>query len=213
MLGTLRKFSRGKLAGLLVVIIIIPFVFWGMGSVFTGGNSNNVAKINKNNISVQDFMEHIKRSNIDLNAIKRNIDKNILDEFLSQLISLKIIEMEINDLSLLFTEDSLLKNIIKDKKFLNENKSFSRILYEKYLIENNISSVSYEKKLKESQLENKLFEYVGGGIIPPKFLIKNLANALPKIAISIISFCLSDSLELMQKEYLFYFSYKVSNYF
>ena len=31
MLGKLRSFSKGKLAAVLVAIIIIPFVFWGMG--------------------------------------------------------------------------------------------------------------------------------------------------------------------------------------
>ena len=30
MLDKLRNFSKGKLAGVLVGIIIIPFVFWGM---------------------------------------------------------------------------------------------------------------------------------------------------------------------------------------
>ena len=43
-------------------IIIIPFVFWGMGSVFSGGNTNNVAKINNEIISTQDFVNYINRS-------------------------------------------------------------------------------------------------------------------------------------------------------
>ena len=46
MLGKLRNFTNSKLAGVLVAIIIVPFVFWGMGSVFSGGNTNNIAKIN-----------------------------------------------------------------------------------------------------------------------------------------------------------------------
>ena len=39
MISKLRGFSNSKLAGVLVGIIIIPFVFWGMGSVFSGGNT------------------------------------------------------------------------------------------------------------------------------------------------------------------------------
>ena len=46
MLNKLRSFSNTKLAGVLIAIIIVPFVFWGMGSVFSGGNTNNIAKIN-----------------------------------------------------------------------------------------------------------------------------------------------------------------------
>ena len=57
MLGKLRSFSKGKLAAVLVAIIIIPFVFWGMGSVFSGGNTNSIAKINSYNVSTKDFSE------------------------------------------------------------------------------------------------------------------------------------------------------------
>ena len=64
MLGKLRGFTNSKLAGVLVAIIIVPFVFWGMGSVFSGGNTNNIAKINNNSISTKDFIDHINRSRI-----------------------------------------------------------------------------------------------------------------------------------------------------
>jgi peptidyl-prolyl cis-trans isomerase D len=36
--------------------MIIAFVFWGMGSMFSSGNTNNIAKINKTNISTQDLL-------------------------------------------------------------------------------------------------------------------------------------------------------------
>ena len=63
MIGSFRNFAKTKFAGLLVFIMIIPFVFWGMGSMFSSGNTNNVAKINNSNISTQDFINHINRSN------------------------------------------------------------------------------------------------------------------------------------------------------
>ena len=59
MLNKLRSFSKGKLATILVAIIIVPFVFWGMGSVFSGGNINSIAKINNFNISTKDFVNYI----------------------------------------------------------------------------------------------------------------------------------------------------------
>ena len=45
MISKLRGFSNSKLAGVLVGIIIIPFVFWGMGSSFTSGSKNIVLKM------------------------------------------------------------------------------------------------------------------------------------------------------------------------
>ena len=61
MLKNLRGFSNTKLAGVLIAIIIVPFVFWGMGSVFSGGNTNNVAKINNKSISTQDFLQYVNQ--------------------------------------------------------------------------------------------------------------------------------------------------------
>ena len=172
MLGKLRDFSRSKLAGVLIAIIIIPFVFWGMGSVFSGGNANNVAKIDNKNISTQDFIEYVNSSRINPDDLRNNLDKNILEEILSQIISLQLLKMEIDDASLIISDQILFNKIIKDKKF-QENNKFSRIKYEKFLLENNSSAVEYEAKLKDSELQADLFQYISGGVISPKFYTKN----------------------------------------
>ena len=101
MLNKLRVFSKGKLATVLVAIIIIPFVFWGMGSVFSGGNTNSVAKINNYNISTNDFVKHINNSKINNDIIRENIDNNILEDLLRDLVSSSIIDIEIKDLNLI----------------------------------------------------------------------------------------------------------------
>ena len=45
MLGPIRKFSSTIYAKILLSIIVIPFVFWGMGNVFGGGSKNIVVVI------------------------------------------------------------------------------------------------------------------------------------------------------------------------
>ncbi len=173
MLGKLRNFSKSKFAGLLIAIIIIPFVFWGMGSVFSGGNTNSVAKINNENISTQDFIEYVNETRLTPEMLKENLDKNILQEILSQIISTTLLSLEINELGLIASDKFLFNNITNDKKFLDESGKFSRIKYEKFLLENNVSAVTYEKKLKDANLQNNLFKYVSGGVKSPKFLIEN----------------------------------------
>ena len=80
MLGQFRKFSSSVYAKVFLFIVAIPFVFWGMGDVFTRGNTNNVAKINNNTISVTDFINHVNDSGLNENLIRENIDKNIFEE-------------------------------------------------------------------------------------------------------------------------------------
>ena len=174
MLSKLRDFSKSKLAGVLITIIIIPFVFWGMGSVFSGGNTNNVVKINNKKISTQDFIEHINTSNIDPDQLRKNLDKNVLEEILGQLISLNILKMEIQNLGIIKSDKSLSESIIKEKRFLDDDGKFSRIKYEKFLIENNVTAGEFERKIREGSQQKELFNYISGGIKSPNFITKSL---------------------------------------
>ena len=170
MINKLRGFSNSKLAGVLVGIIIIPFVFWGMGSVFSGGNTNNVAKINNEAISSKDFVNFINESRLTNDIIKANIDKNIIEQILSELVSEKLIEMEIKELNVSMSEEALANKIRSNSILLDDNKKFSRVKYEKFLLENNLSASTFENSLKKQELKENLFNYISGGIKSPYFL-------------------------------------------
>ena len=174
MISSFRNFAKTKFAGLLVFIMIIPFVFWGMGSMFSSGNTNNLAKVNKNNISTQEFIDYLNSTGIPQETIRENLDQNIIEELLSNLISTTILDLEIDDLNLIFSKNSLSQKIKKNKNFLDENGNFQRIKYEKFLLENNQSAPQFEKRLKERELQKNLFDYIGAGTVSPKFLVNKL---------------------------------------
>ena len=174
MIGSFRKFAKSRYAGILVGIIIIPFVFWGMGSVFSSGNTNSIAKINKENISTQDFIDHINQSKIPTETIRDNLDQNIIEELLSGLISTKLLNLEINEFNISITQNTLLKKIKDNKNFLDENGIFQRVKYEKFLLENNLSAAQFEKRLKNREEQKNLFDYIGAGTVSPRFLVKKL---------------------------------------
>ena len=176
MLNNIRKFSKTLFAKILLVIIIIPFVFWGMGGVFSGGNSNNVVKINNKSISTQNLVNYLNSSNIDSNYIKENIENNALEELLGDLISQTMLSLEINDLNLLISDEVLNKIIKENKNFQDESKKFSRIKYEKFLLSSNLSAPGFESKLKENELKKNLLSYISGGIISPSFLTNKTYN-------------------------------------
>ena len=47
MLGPIRKFSSSIYAKVFLIIVIMPFIFWGMGPVFQSGKKNVIVeKIN-----------------------------------------------------------------------------------------------------------------------------------------------------------------------
>jgi len=174
MISSFRNFAKTKFAGLLVFIIIIPFVFWGMGGMFSSGNTNSVAKINNHNISTQEFIDYLNSSGVPEKTIRENLDKNIVEELLSGLISTTLINLEIKNFELIISEITLLKKIKENKNFKDENGSFQRIKYEKFLLENNLSAPSFEQRLRDRELQKNLFDYIGAGTIQPQFLVNKL---------------------------------------
>ena len=174
MISSFRNFAKTKFAGLLVFIMIIPFVFWGMGSMFSSGNTNNIAKINKTNISTKEFIDYLNRSGIPQETIRKNLDKNIIEELLSGLISTTLLNLEIRDFNLVITENTLLRKIKQNKNFQNENGIFQRIQYEKFLLENNQSAPQFEQRLKSRELQKNLFDYIGAGTASPQFLVNKV---------------------------------------
>ena len=176
MINSLRNFAKTKFAGLLVFIMIIPFVFWGMGGMFSSGNTNNVAKINNKNISTQDFINHINQSNIPEQTIRENLDKNIIEELLSTLVSTTLLDLEVKDFDILISENTLFQMIKSNQNFHDDNGNFERIKYEKFLLENNQSAPGFEARLRNRELQKSLFDFVGAGTVSPNFLVKKLYN-------------------------------------
>ena len=96
----------------------------------------------------------------------------------------KIVKTKIDELNVFMSEKSLADKIKSNTNFLDGKKNFSRIKYEKFLLENNITAPHFEIKLKNQELKRKLFNYISGGIKSPYFLKNKLfINEQKKVVI------------------------------
>ena len=174
MVEKLKNLGWKQFGGLvLIVIIIIAFGFGGFGGGFSTNNQNNIAKINKTNVTTQDFMDYVNQSGISQEAIRNNLENNIIEELLSGLISTTLIDLEIEDFKISINKKTILKYLKENKNFIDENGSFERIKYEKFLLSNNMSAPLFELKLKNQGLQKHLFDFIGAGTITPEFLIES----------------------------------------
>ena len=172
MINPFKNITKKKIGGLILIfVIIIAFGFGGFGGGFSTGNQNNIAKINNTNISTQDFMDYLNQSGLSQQVIKENIDKNVIEELLSSLVSMTLLDLEIEDLNLVVSEEIVVEKLKSNKNFQDENGKFKRTLYEKFLLTNNMNAAMYEIKLRNNALQKELFTYISGGAKSPKFLI------------------------------------------
>ena len=150
-------------------------------------NQNNIAKINKTNVTTKDFINYINQAGVSQQAIKDNLKNNILEELLSGLISTLLIDLEVKDFDIILSKNSLSERIKLNDNFIDENGVFQRTKYEKFLLENNVSAPIFEKKLRNRELQKKLFDFIGAGTVSPKFLINKLfENENKKLELSFI---------------------------
>ncbi len=183
MLNSIKKYSKTFFFKVLVGIIIMPFLFWGMGDVFSGGSQNIVAKIDSEKISTRDFVNYLNILNLSEQERKNLPKTDLIEKILSDYIGKKVLILELEDLNVFLEDASLKEIIINDKTFFKENK-FSRTEYEKFLISNSLSAPTFETNVAEQEKKRQLLSYLSGGIEIPDFLVQyefNKENQTKKI--------------------------------
>ena len=164
MLTSIRKITTSFLAKALIVIIILPFLFWGMGDVFRGGNQNVLATIDSEKISAQSFTQYVNRLSLNEQQRSNLGTSNLLDKILSEYVGKKIITLEIENQKINLSDQSLKEIITSDETFLEDNK-FSRTKYEKFLLESSISAPMFEQNIAEQEKKRQLLTFLSKGIV------------------------------------------------
>ena len=175
MATSIGKLSKSFFIKLLVGIIILPFVFWGMGDVFRGGNQNVIAIIDSKKVSTQEFVNYLNRLNLNENQIKNLPKTDLVEKVLSEYIGRKVMALEIKNSGITINDNSL-RNIIRNDKLFFKNNKFSRTKYEKFLLESNITAPSFEQNIVEQESRRQFLSSLGGGITIPNTLVENEFN-------------------------------------
>ena len=172
MLTSIGKFSKSFFIKLLVGIIILPFVFWGMGDVFRGGSQNVIASVDSKKISAQEFVKYLQRLNLNEEQIKNLPNTNLIEKILSEYIGKQVMSLEIERLGIIVNDVSL-RNIIKnDKSFFKDDK-FSRTKYEKFLLTSGVTAPLFEANIVEQEKRRQFLSSISSGTVIPEILIIN----------------------------------------
>ena len=171
MLRSIGKTSKSFFMKLLVSIMILPFVFWGMGDLFRGGSQNIVATIDSEKVSTQEFINYLSRLNLSQKEQKDLKSTDLIEKILTDYLGRKIVKMEIKDYGIKLSDSTLKDIIINDKTFFKNNK-FSRTKYEGFLIESGFTAAQFEKNISEQEKRRQLLTFLSGGLVIPDFLVQ-----------------------------------------
>tara|TARA_B100000575_G_scaffold278629_1_gene266142 strand:- start:34 stop:1437 length:1404 start_codon:yes stop_codon:yes gene_type:complete len=153
-----------------VGIIILPFIFWGMGDVFRGGNQNVIASIDSEKVSTKEFVDYLRRLNLNEDQIKNLPKTDLIEKILSQYIGKKVMDLEIEKLGIKVNDNSL-RTIIKNDKLFSKDNKFSRTEYEKFLIKSGVTAPQFEANIADQEKKRQFLSSLSGGIVLPEKLV------------------------------------------
>uniref|UniRef100_A0A7V4N3M7 Periplasmic chaperone PpiD n=1 Tax=Thermodesulfobacterium geofontis TaxID=1295609 RepID=A0A7V4N3M7_9BACT len=160
MLRFLRKGATSLYVKLFLVIIVIVFIFWGIGS-FTSERRNLVAKVNGIPISLKEFQEYY---NFQVSKLKQTFGElstkdiatlRLKEQVLEELIKLKLLEDQAEKLKIKITPVEVTYAISQIPSF-QENGKFSPTKYQYILRELGISPEFFEKLIKSDLIYQRL---------------------------------------------------------
>jgi len=180
MLSSLRKFSETILAKIFIALIALSFVFWGINDFFRSNYSNSIAEIDGEEISINQFMYEFNKiiRNNNIQSEKIAIKNNIHIIAISNIISEKLLKIHAKKIGISIDE-TIIAIEIKNSNEFKDKEIFSRIKYEKFLLERNITSKILEDQINKN-LKKKVITDSITGYMPSnkKISEKNIRNKI-----------------------------------
>ena len=180
MLSSLRKFSETILAKIFIALIALSFVFWGINDFFRSNYTNSIAEIDGEEISINQFMYEFNKiiRNNNIQSEKIAIKNNIHIIAISNIISEKLLKIHAKKIGISIDE-TIIAIEIKNSDEFKDKEIFSRIKYEKFLLERNITSKILEDQINKN-LKKKIITDSITGYMPSnkKISEKNIRNKI-----------------------------------
>ena len=174
MLQGFRDKIQGGLAKVIIVLICIPFAFFGIESFFKRGVKSEVAEVGSATISQSDLDEAVfLRKRQLLNQMGENIDYTQLEEAklrepaLKQLIDSQVLINGASDLGLSVAMAQVDEQIINDPNF-QEDGQFNNQQFLRVLQSNGLNAEVYRRLIRKEFLIQQLYS----GFVGAEFITK-----------------------------------------
>ena len=172
MLDLMRRKAQSKLLQVIILIIILVFIFWGVGSN-QGGVQNAVATVNGESITFQDFQKEYDQTVTRLrDQLGGTIPQTLLDTLnldqttLNSLIQQTLLRQGAAQMGLMVS-DAELRDAIQGMEAFKSNGVFDVAWYEQVLTSSRMTVSKFEANLRYDLLAAKIVDHLSRfGSIP-----------------------------------------------
>ena len=173
--------NNKKIVQVFLVLIALPFAFFGVESFRDGGAGVDVAKVGEVKISQQEFQQAVREQQDRLRGQLGELDPKVLDnpEFrqaiLDDLIDQRLLFQEVRKRHLFASDDAVRQAIMAVEAF-QDNGQFSQQRYEALLSAQGMSPAGFEAQVRQDLALQQLAGTIGrSGIVSQRVMDKVLA--------------------------------------
>jgi len=166
MLGLFRRKAQSPTIQATIVIIILVFIFWGVGRNDAGKALNAVATVNGESVTLRDYQKQYDQT---LSGLRDQLGGSIPSGLLDQLnIKKQVLDKLIQSTLLrqgaakigLYVSDQELQNAIKDMEAFKNNGVFDVKQYEQILAGSRMTVSQFEDGMRYDLLSSKVMDHM-----------------------------------------------------
>ena len=179
MLSVVRKFLNTKAAKVFFVLLIIPFLMWGVADVVrNAGSETALATVGDRKIEPQEFQEAYRKQLAQVSRTlgvaeptpeqRRRVAATTLDSLLYQ----AAIADEARRLGLAVPDQALRDAVFAVPEFRGRTGAFDRRVFESVLRDNGFSEASFLQKFRADLAQRQMIEAVQAPVTVPDALVR-----------------------------------------
>lgn len=177
MLDSMRKLSKGIVAKLLMLLLIVSFGVWGVGDILQSGGPTYAAKVGGETIGLAEFQQQRSLVSRQLEALNiKNLPPGELEiSVIRQLVQQKLIVQVMRDMGLFVNDTLASKTIAAIPDFQDEKGNFSATRFKNIVAREHLNEATFVAQTKRD--------------IAGRFLIDSLAmkDATPPASVLALS--------------------------
>ena len=180
MLDSLRRGATSKVAALIIFIpLIFAFALWGVGPELRRSGVNTLAKVGATEITPDQFQSAYQR---EIDQLSRQFGRRLTPEqarmfgleqnVLSRLVGSAAIDLQAKELGLAVSDQTIADSIRTDPSFLGPDGKFSKLMFEQFLRNNNLSEAGYIQVRRREDVREQLTETIAASSTVPQSYIE-----------------------------------------
>lgn len=171
-----------RISQIILIIITVPFAFWGVDSYFHGGGPGDLAVVGDSKISRQEFSQAVRDQQERLRSqLGAQFNAAMLETsearqaILESLITRRLLLLHASKNGLM-ASDALLRDTINAIPVLQKDGKFSRQRYEQALASQGLTQAGFEAKLRQDLTVQQLIQAVSESAIVSQASTQTLAS-------------------------------------